>query len=89
VTPEEEPSGLAKRLTLPGRVLLVVTVVGSVGGLAAWFLFTWDPPRPGSHPILVWCVPVGIVSVFFFFGAALLLEKCGVPVFRKPPGEPR
>jgi hypothetical protein len=89
VTADEESSGPAKGLTPAGRVLLVLTVLGSVGGLAAWFLFTWDPPRPGSHPIIIWLVPVGIVSVFFFFGAALLLEKCGVPVFRKPPGGPR
>jgi hypothetical protein len=41
-----------------------------------------EPPA-GRYPVLIWLIPVALADALFSFGAAHLLEKAGLRVYRK------
>jgi hypothetical protein len=77
--PGENDSSIGKRLKIPGRLLLISTIVGAPG-LLLWYF--WDRPVD-RYPILLVLVPVVLAGFAFFKLSVLLLEKCGVRIYHK------
>ncbi len=75
--------GPVEWLTVPGRVLVIITIAGCAG-LFLWFtgLTTRDLPQ-GSYPIAMWILPILVVGFFVFIGTAFAMEKLGVKIFRR------
>lgn len=69
-------------MTLPGRLLLILTVVGVAFGLAGFFLWVVDDLPTGSYPVLMFVLPVLLGGAAFFAIGALVLRLVGVRVFR-------
>jgi len=82
---EAEPEdNLIKRwLTIPGRLLLILTIIGFAA--AFYFLFLASVPLlpPGRYPLWFWVLPTGLGSAAVFGIAAMVLESIGVKVFRR------
>jgi len=74
-----------EKLTIPGRLLLVVTFLLFGGGFFYSFLFVGERMPPGQYPLVVVCLPILLVCFFFFLAVAWLLEKCGIRIYVKPP----
>ena len=85
-------AGPIEWFTVPGRLLLVGTIVG-VGGLFAWYVLTLvDELPPGRYPVIFFLGPVAVGGVVFFVAAAFALERMGVRIYRRDrcaPGKPR
>ncbi len=80
---DPDPPGLAKWLTVPGRLLLILTFI--LGG-AGFYFFAMNtlPSLPsGSYPVMFWVAPVVLACVIFFFAVAWVLERAGVRVYQK------
>ena len=74
--------GPADWLTVPGRLLLILTVVGGACLFYFYFIGTYEDLPAGRYPVLLWLVPVGVAAVAFFFVTALVLERLGVRIYR-------
>lgn len=79
---ERAPSPIDK-LTIPGRLLLIGTILLFGLGFYWSFLFFGRNFPPGRYPIIFVCMPVFIVCFFFFVAGAWLLERLGVQVYAK------
>lgn len=79
---DPEPA-IARWLTVPGRLLLVATILGSAGLFALYFLGTFPGFPAGRYPLFMWVVPVAMIGLVFFRCAAFLLEKLGVRIYRR------
>ena len=75
--------GPADWLTVPGRLLLIFTLVGGMGLFYWYFMSTAESLPSGSYPILVWVVPVALGGVAFFVGMAFIFERIGVRIYRR------
>jgi hypothetical protein len=78
--------GPADWLTVPGRLLLIFTLVAGAGAFYFYFMGSYDVLPPGSYPVLLWLLPVALAGVAFFWVAALVLERLGVPIYRNRTG---
>jgi len=79
---EQYQSPLSK-LTLAGRLLLLVHLLSGLGGLAL-YICDFLPQLPtGSYPILMFVIPVGIVFSLSFFAMAWILERFGIPIYKR------
>lgn len=76
---------LARRLTVPGRLLFVVTLLGAGAVLVLYILESLPGFPAGRYPVYMWALPVAMAGVLFFFGAAFALEKLGVRIYRRRP----
>ena len=81
---EQTPSPL-KRLTLAGRMLLLIHLLLCIGG-SALYICDFLPRLPvGSYPILMFVIPVGLVCCFVFLALAWVLERVGVKIYKRDP----
>jgi hypothetical protein len=84
-TEDAGEEGFVQRwLTVPGRLLLICAIVGTIGGGVWWFEWTCTGPTPGSYPVIFWTSPVLLAGGAFFGLGALALERIGVKVFKRP-----
>lgn len=79
----QEETGVRKWLTVPGRLLLIGSIVGTMALGVGWFEFTMEGMPPGRYPVLLWVVPVLLAGGAFFGLAALVLERLGIRIYRK------
>ena len=81
--PPQRRAGPVEWLTVPGRLLLICTIVGCAGVLYWYFAITLPNLPGGRYPLVVWVVPVLLGAFFFFLIAAFLLERLGVQIYRR------
>lgn len=80
---KDDTPRVVRWLTIPGRFLLIVTILG-FGALFVWYFLATAPDIPaGSYPILLWLVPTGLASFLFFLTLAFILEKFGIRIYRR------
>ncbi len=77
---ERRPTPIEK-LTISGRLLLVVTVLLFGSAFYFSFLYVADHFPPGSYPLIVILMPTCLACFFFFLTAAWLLERCGIQIY--------
>jgi hypothetical protein len=80
--PQSPHPGPADWFTVPGRLLLVFTLIGCMGLFYWYFMSTAESLPGGSYPILMWVVPVALGGGAFFLAAAFVLERLGVRIYR-------
>ena len=81
---EERPPNGIEKLTIPGRLLLLVTVLLFVGGAYLTFYVVAMHFPSGSYPVFVIPMPAGDLELqLFFFIAARILERCGVRIYAR------
>ena len=78
---EERRPNPIEKLTIAGRLLLVVTLVLFSSGFYFSFLFIADHFPPGSYPLIVILMPTCLLCFFFVLVAAWLLERCGIRIY--------
>ena len=78
--------GPADWLTLPGRLLLVLTVIGFAGGYVWYTVRGLESLPSGRYPIVFFAFPVLLAAAVFFFVVAFLLERLGVRIYRRRSG---
>ena len=66
---------------MPGRLLLIGTIVGCAGVLYWYFAITLANLPSGRYPVVVWVVPVLLGAFFLFLIAACSLERLGVQIY--------
>jgi hypothetical protein len=69
--------------TVPGRLLFILTNVACAGAFVVYFLAIADDLAPGSYPVLLFVLPVLLAGFFFFLIAAWVLERLGIPMYRR------
>ncbi len=68
---------------MPGRLLLIGTIV-ACGAVLYWYVAVTLPDLPGGrYPLIMWVVPVLLAAFFFFLLAAFVLERLGVRIYRR------
>ncbi len=78
----EHRAGPIEWLTVPGRLLLIGTIIAWAAGLY-WYVAITLPNLPsGRYPVIFWVVPVLLAAFFFFLAAAFVLERLGVKIYR-------
>ena len=82
-SPRRTDNHLARYFTLPGRILVVVTVVLGAGAPIAVFWFLHDSLRPGRYPLLFFALPVWIGLAFAFAIVVAILRRMGIPILRR------
>ena len=75
--------GPADWLTIPGRLLLILTLIGFAGGYGLYMLWGLENLPRGSYPILFFIVPVLLVAALFFVVTAFVLERLGIHIYRR------
>jgi hypothetical protein len=75
--------GHADWFTIPGRLLLICTLIACIGLFYWYFMSTAESLPGGSYPILIWIVPVALAGVAFFVAAAFIFERVGVRIYRR------
>lgn len=78
---DERRPTVIEKLTIPGRVLLLATVLLFGSGFYFSFFFVADNFPPGQYPLVVVLMPTCIGCFFFFLIAAWLLERCGIQIY--------
>jgi len=81
--PRQRHPGPADWFTPVGILLLAATIIGFVVVFYFFFMGTIFILPPGRYLVVMWVAPVAIVALVFFLIAALVLEKCGIPIFRR------
>lgn len=79
----DDSSPIGRTLTRAGQVLLAVTLVGAAVAAALWFRATALDPTTSELPGLIWVGPRIALTLGFFVAAAALLERMGVPIYRR------
>jgi hypothetical protein len=84
---------LAKYFTLPGRILVVVTVILAAAAPFAVFWFLNDSLTPGKYPLWFFALPVWIGLAFVFTVVIAILRRLRIPILRQQvradPEQPR
>jgi len=83
LAPDHPYPGPIQWLTVPGRLLLIGTIIACGGLLYGYFAHTLPLLPRGSYPVYMWVVPVLLVGLFFFLVTAFLLERIGVRIYRR------
>ena len=81
--------GPADWLTVPGRLLLIVSLAGWGALLYFYVTGTVDDLPRGRYPIVLWVLPVTIAAFAFYMVVAFILEKCGVRIYRQKSNDPK
>jgi hypothetical protein len=70
--------------TIPGRILVLTTIVLAVGG--PWLVFMWlyDTLTPGRYPLWFFALPIWVSLAFAFALTAAVFRLFGIFVFRQP-----
>jgi len=80
---EDRPPSPIDKLTIPGRLLLIATILLFGAGFYASFLFVGQNFPPGRYPMIFVCMPICMVCFFFFLVGTWILERLGVQVYAK------
>ena len=80
---DSEPPSLINKLTIPGRLLLIVTIMIFAGGVYFFFFQIIDSLLSGEYPWYMFCLPAALFCFFFFLCAGWLLERCGVKIYKR------
>ncbi len=79
---DQKPFNPIEKLTVAGRLLLIVTFLLFGGSFALCF---WEvqylPTR--SYPVVIFLAPIVIGCVLFFYVAGLCLERLGIRIYNK------
>jgi hypothetical protein len=78
----QQPSPLSK-LTLSGRMLLLVHLLLGIGGSILYFCDFLPHFRTGSYPVFIFVAPVGLICFFSFLIIAWILERFGIQIYKK------
>jgi hypothetical protein len=78
---EERRPNPIEKLTIPGRLLLVATIVLFGFGFYFTFFVVVDNFSSSRYPIIVMLIPPFVVGFLFFLAAAWLLERCGIQIY--------
>jgi hypothetical protein len=80
----ERKQHASEYFTMPGRILVLTTIVLAAGG--PWLVFLWlhDSLRPGRYPLWFFALPIWIGLVFLFALATAVLRWLGVSVLQQP-----
>ncbi len=79
----EQPGSPLNKLTLAGRMLLLIHLVLAIGG-SALYICDFLPQFPrGNYPILMFVIPVGLVCFFLFLALAWVLERFGIQIYKR------
>ncbi len=70
--------------TLPGRILVLLTIFLAIGGTIGYITLVWDGLPPGNYPIILFALPVLFVAGLFFALGVGVLRYFGVAVFKDP-----
>ena len=75
-------SHISEYFTMPGRILVLITIVLAVGG--PWLLIGWlyDSLPTGNYPLLFFALPIWIGLALLFALTSAVLRWLGVPVFQ-------
>jgi hypothetical protein len=79
---EQQRSPLSK-LTLMGRILLLVHLLLGLGGPILYICDFLPQFRPGNYPVFMFVAPVGLVCFFSFLIIAWILERIGIQIYKK------
>jgi hypothetical protein len=82
---EERPPNAIEKLTIPGRFLLLVTVLLFAGGTWLSLNVVLEHFPSGSYPVFVILMPICIWCALFFLIAARILERCGIRIYTERP----
>lgn len=83
---EDRPPSPIDKLTIPGRLLLIGSLV--LFGIGFYFAFIGVEDWPaGTYPLFVILMPVGFGTCIFYFGGAWILERLGVQIYVRKPKE--
>jgi hypothetical protein len=78
---EQRPPNGIEKLTIPGRLLLLVTVLLFAGGTYLTLHLVFEHFPTGSYPLFVILMPICIWCALFFLITARILERCGVRIY--------
>lgn len=84
----QERGGLmSESFTLPGRILILISITLAMGG--PWMVPLWlgDSLGPGKYPFWYFAFPVWVGVTFLFVAAVGVLKWLDIPIYRQP--EPR
>ena len=70
-------------LTIPGRILFLLILLGWIGVTIAYITDTLPDFPPGRYPLLLWLSPTAVVATLSFWIIALVLERLGIRVYRR------
>ena len=74
---------LGERLTLAGRILVLLTLFLAVGGPIGYFAITWEELPAGRYPIWFFVLPVLAGAALFYVIGAVVLRWLGIAVWRE------
>jgi hypothetical protein len=70
--------------TIPGRILVVTTIILATTG--PWLIFMWlhDTLTPGRYRLSFFAIPVSTLVGIAFCIAAGLFRRFGIPILKQP-----
>lgn len=73
----------AEYFTMPGRMLVLTTIVLAVGG--PWVVFLWlhDTLTPGRYPLWFFAAPIWVALGIGFALVTALLRRLGISIVRQ------
>jgi hypothetical protein len=75
---------LSEYFTMPGRILVLSTIVLAAGGPGLVIVFLHDSLPAGSYPLWFFYLPVWIMLAIVFCLATVILRQMGIQVIRTP-----
>jgi hypothetical protein len=75
---------ISEYFTLPGRVLVLLTMILAAGGMVAYIVWMWDGLPQGNYPVSFFALPVFLAATLFFALGGAVLKCFGVAVFKNP-----
>ncbi len=79
----EQPASPLNKLTLAGRMLLLIHLVFGIGGSALYICDLLPRFPSGNYPILMFVIPVGLLCFFLFLAFAWILERVGIQIYKR------
>jgi hypothetical protein len=72
----------SERFTLPGRILVLLSMVIGVGGTFAYIYWIIDDLPAGSYPVFMFAFPVVLGAAALFGLGVLVLRSLGISILR-------
>jgi hypothetical protein len=70
--------------TLPGRALVLLSILLAAGGTVGYIAWAWEGLPPGSYPLWFFALPALLAAGLFFALGTGILRWFGVKVFQDP-----
>jgi hypothetical protein len=77
---DERPSSFIEKFTLPGRLLVIFTMILFGSSIYYVLIYAADTFPTGRYPMWFFIIPVGVGCVLFFGLVVWVLKLCGVKV---------